>query len=236
MKQIICMAAVILMFFAVSCIRRTGQSTTFSVSQDISSPGDIILLQFSDTTEVDTSGLEVTFGKAGAFIAGQGPQGAISVMVPDVPSGKLKLAVSRKGKLLGETEFTIQDNSAKSIALSMQGKEFKVLSSKGTNNAVEQYMGTEGRMLAFDVLDAKGELVMTGTVPHPGAMEVFVEPKVIHREEMHDHHMPSFFSITIPNAKGKLTIKFYEPDSKVNITAGNFSSARTLISEVTFNN
>lgn len=235
MKQIICLAAVMLMLFAVSCIRKTGQSTTFTVSQDISSPGDIILLQFSDTTEVDTSGLEVTFGKEGAFIAGQGPLGAISVMVPDVPSGKVKLAVSRKGKLLGESEFTIQDNSAKSIALSMKGKEFKVLSSKGTNNAVEQYLGTEGRMLAFDVLDAKGELVMTGTVAHPGAMEVFVAPKVIHREEMHDH-MPSFFSITIPNAKGKLTIKFYEPDSKVNITAGNFSSARQLISEITFNN
>lgn len=235
MKQIICMAAVMLMLFAVSCIRKTGQSTTFTVSQDISSPGDIILLQFSDTTEVDTSGLEVTFGKEGAFIAGQGPQGAISVMIPDVPSGKVKLAVSRKGKLLGETEFTIQDNSARSIALSMQGKEFKVLNSKGTNNTVEQYQGTEGRMLAFDVLDAKGELVMTGTVPHPGTMEVFTAPKVIHREEMNDH-MPSFFSITIPNAKGKLTIKFYEPDSKVSITAGNFISARKLISEVTFNN
>ncbi|MRG44287.1 hypothetical protein GFS24_04135 [Chitinophaga sp. SYP-B3965] len=235
MKQFICLTAVMLMLFAVSCIRRTGQSTAFTVSQDISSPGDIILLQFSDTTEVDTSGMEMTFGKEAAFISGQGPQGAIAVMVPDIPSGKVKLSVSRKGKLLGESDFTIQDNPAKSIALSMQGKEFKVLASKGTNNPVEQYLGTEGRMLAFDVLDAKGELVMTGTVPHPGAMEVFTAPKVIHREEMHEH-MPSFFSITIPNAKGKLTIKFYEPDSKVSITSGNFSSARKLISEITFNN
>lgn len=223
------------MLFAAACIRKTGQPTSFIASTDISSPGEVILLQFSDTTEVDTSGMEVTFGKEGALITGQGQQGEIAVMVPDAPAGKVKLQVKRKGKLMGETEFTIQDNSAKSIAFSMQGKEFKVLASKGTNNAVEQYQGTEGRMLAFDVTDAKGQLVMTGTVAHPGAMEVFVEPKKLRRESMHDH-MPSFFSITIPNAKGKLTIKFYEPDSNLSITASNFSSSRTLISEITFNN
>jgi hypothetical protein len=235
MKQFICITAVMLMLFAVACIRKTGQSTSFSVSTDISSPGEVVLLQFSDTAEVDTSGLEVTFGKEAALITGLGQQGDLAVMVPDAPAGKVKLQVKRKDKILGESDFTIQDNSAKSIAFSMQGKEFKVLASKGTNNAVEQYQGTEGRMLAFDVLDAKGQLVMTGTIAHPGAMEVFVEPKVIHRESMHEH-MPSFFSITIPNAKGKLSIKFYEPDSNLSITSGNFSSARTLISEVTFNN
>lgn len=235
MKQFICLTAVVLMLFAVSCIRKTGQSTSFTVSTDISAPGNIVLLQFSDTTEVDTSGMEVSFGKEAAFITGQGQQGTVAVMVPDAPAGKVKLQVKRKGKLMGETDFTIQENSAKSIAFSMQGKEFKVLTSKGTNNAVEQYLGTEGRMLAFDVLDAKGQLVMTGTVPHPGAMEVYVEPKVIHRESMHEH-MPSFFSITIPNAKGKLTIKFFETDSNLSITSGNFISARQLISEVTFNN
>jgi hypothetical protein len=235
MKQFICITAVLLMLFAVSCIRKTSQSTSFTVSTDISSPGDIILLQFTDTTEMDTSGMKVTFGKEGALITGLGQQGTVAVMVPDAPAGKVPLQVSRKGKLLGGTEFTIQDNSARSIAFSMQGKDFKVLNAKGTNNAVEQYQGTEGRMLAFDVLDAKGELVMTGTIAYPGEQEVFVDPKVMHRENMHEH-MPSFFNLTIPNAKGKLTIKFFEPDSSVNITSGNFSSARKLISEVTFNN
>lgn len=227
--------AVMLMLFAVACIRKTGQSTSFTVSTDISSPGEIVLLQFADSTEVDTSGMEVVFGKEAALITGQGRQGNIAVMVPAAAAGKVQLQVKRKGKALGEAEFTIQDNTAKSIAFSMQGKEFKVLASKGTNNAVEQYLGTEGRMLAFDVLDAGGQLIMTGTVPHPGAMEVFTEPKVVHRESMHEH-MASFFSITIPNAKGKLTIRFFEPASNLSITSGNFSSARTLISEVTFNN
>ena len=216
MKLLLCYTAILLVLVAVACIRKTMQPMLFIASTDISSPGEIILLQFTDQKEADTNGMNVIFGRESGLITGQDTQGSVAVMVPDVAAGKTKLQVTRGGHILGTSEFTILDNTGKSVAFSMEGKAFSVLFIKGTNHAIEQYLGTEGRMLAFDVLNVKGELLMTGTVPYPGA--------------------DKRFSITIPNAKGKQTIRFYEPASGESIHSGKFVSTREFISEVSIHN
>lgn len=210
------------------------KTLSFLPSTDMASPGEVIILKIQQPDKLPEGDITVSFGKQLALIVDRGKEDALSVMVPDLPPSKLMLTISTKGKTLGETEFIVQRTTAKMVHMTMQGKDFKVLRAKGSNDEIRQFQGTEGKMLAFDVLEEKGELVMTGTIPHPEEMELFDDPKGKMQHEK-SHHSEQVFSILIPNAPGKLKVRFYEPDPAAGLQSEKFMSARKFINEVILN-
>lgn len=233
-KLSIVVGVIIFLVSAISCGKKTKATEDLAIKPQLKSiaVGDALLLQSVQFTNLEKEEIQVKVNGKPANIIGK-EQSLLSIQVPDVKQGKASITVQKGKEELGETVVEVVEGPSQTLLLQYTKGKVELKSKRNSSTQFEQFIGTEGRVVIYEVVSASGEVLVTGSVRHPREKEVFGGEKgEMHREQSKSQKID--FEITIPNIKEKVNIKFYEGDGAI-LYNKKLYQEKKLISEITIN-
>jgi hypothetical protein len=201
------------------------------------SPGMIVRLTTSKPMLSNEA--QIDFGGERATISRLISQTEAEVLVPNVSPGQKMLTVASGKKDEKETSgFTVLPARNQQLVLQMKDNRIELMavnptSGESTSSAAEA-KGAEAQ-LSFDVVNAAGVVVYTGTIPHPlqRRMEVFdgqsANEATMRRERM---VRETVFAIKVPKLPDGATIKFFEAPGGADLLQADARKSRKPIGEI----
>ena len=229
------MAVLFLAALFFSCKKESGGSA-LTLSPEGASPGMVVRVTTARSAFSDRTAARVEIGGQPATIAQWVSATEVDVLVPNVAAGESQVKVTG-GKVSGSVPFTVLPASAQELVLQLKEGRFELVAVHPTADEPNMVSRSQEPQLSYDLINAQGGLVFTGSIDHPtqARMEVFDGPNareaILRREPPHPGH-PVVFTLKIPIAPRGATVKFYEVAPRVNLLDAAARQNRKLVGEL----
>lgn len=190
----------------LSC-NRFNRSQKLSLSQQTAIPGETVIIS-TGTILKEKEKISVSFDKIAAAIV-SAEDSLIEVLVPETGQTSSTITVMMGDKKIGTTQIGIKEHPTRKLILlySHDGKVTQV-GEKLCNDEIASPDYTAGDKIAYDLLDTSKQLLASGLIKDPMAMEVFDDPKQkIFREKA--MHGEGTFTVNVPNIKTAMQLRLY---------------------------
>jgi hypothetical protein len=220
---------------AVVCIGLIGCSKPIKVGPDESVPGQTVHLNIENANFDKIEDIEVTFAGRPAPVVRVIDQTTVEVMIPPLAPGEVEIVVKKEGRGIGKAKTTIRPSPLRRIFFTMHEGRIELKRVRPYTGHMDR-AASRGRRLSYDVLAEDGRILYTGAIRHPetGQFEVFGganPPKI--RQRRVEVKGPFTFSIKIPYAEGRTTLRLYDVAVGVDLTDPQGRDERRLITEFT---
>lgn len=228
----IAIAVVFLAALFCSCKRRTE----LTLSSEGASPGMVVRVTAAQPAFPDATSARVEIGGQPAPLAKWVSATEVDVLVPNVAAGESQVKVTG-GKLSGAAPFTVLPGSAQELVLQLKDGRFELVAVHPTADEPNAVARSEEPQLSYDLVNAQGGLVFTGSIDHPAQarMELFDGPNareaILRREPPHPGR-PVVFTLKVPIVPRGATVKFYEAAPQVNLLDAAARQNRKPVGEI----
>jgi hypothetical protein len=228
----IAIAVVFLATLFCGCKRRTE----LTLSSEGASPGMVVRVTAAQPAFPDATSARVEIGGQPAPLAKWVSATEVDVLVPNVAAGESQVKVTG-GKLSGAAPFTVLPGSAQELVLQLKDGRFELVAVHPTADEPNAVARSEEPQLSYDLINARGGLVFTGSIDHPAQarMELFDGPNareaILRREPPHPGR-PVVFTLKVPIVPRGATVKFYEAAPQVNLLDAAARRNRKPVGEI----
>ena len=234
MKTFVWMAIAVLFFTALfsGCKRRTE----LTLSPEGASPGMVVRLTTAQPSFPDAANARVEIGGQRATIVKWVSATEVDVLVPNVATGESQVKVTDT-KVTATAPFTVLPASAQELVLQLKDGRFELVAVYPTADEANMVTRSEEPQLSYDLINAQGGLVFTGSINHPAQArrELFDGPNareaILRREPPHPGH-PVVFTLRVPIVPRGSTVKFYEAAPQVNLLDAAARENRKPVGEI----
>jgi hypothetical protein len=236
MKTYFWMAIAVL--FAVpffGCNKERGGSAV-TLSPEGASPGMVVRVTTAQPAFSDATAARIEIGGQLAPIVKLISATEADVLVPNAAAGESQVKVTA-GKVSGAAAFTVLPASAQELVLQLKDNRFELVAVHPTADEPNMVTRSEEPQLSYDLINAQGGLVFTGSINHPAQarMELFDGPNareaVLRREPPHPGQ-PVVFALKVPIVPRGATVKFYEAAPDVNLLDAAARQNRKPVGEI----
>ena len=242
MKTYLWMAIVFLFLTAlfVACKPRTktegGGASALTLSPEGASPGMVVRLTTAQPVFPDPTAAHVEIGGQPTTIVKWVSATEVDVLVPNIAAGESRVKATG-GKITEAAPFTVLPASAQELVLQLKEGRFELVAVYPTADEPDMVTRSEEPQLSYDLVNAQGGLVFTGSINHPAQarMELFDGPNareaILRREPPHPGH-PVVFTLKVPIVPRGSTVKFYEAAPQVNLLDAAARQKRKPVGEI----
>ena len=174
MKIYVWMATAVLFVSALfsGCKRRTEEALTLSPGG--ASPGMVVRVTTAQPAFRDATAARVEIGGQRATVVKWVSATEVDVLVPNVDAGESQVKVSG-AKVSEAGPFTVLPASAQELVLQLKEGRFELVTVYPTADEPNMVTRSQEPQLSYDLINAQGGLVFTGSINHPAQarMEVF---------------------------------------------------------------
>jgi hypothetical protein len=212
------------------------QRTELTLSPEGASPGMVVRVTTAQPTFPDSTAAQVEIGGQRATVVKWVSQTEVDVLVPNVVAGESQVKVTG-GKVSGTAPFTVLPASAQELVLQLKEGRFELVAVYPTADEPNAVTRSEEPQLSYDLINAQGGLVFTGSINHPAQarMELFDGPNareaILRREPAHPTQ-PVVFTLKVPIVPRGSTVKFYEAAPQVNLLDAAARQNRRPVGEI----
>ena len=213
-----------------ACTPRS-KAGAISLSGSSAAPGETIIINLGNEQVKDKKEVVVNFNEKKALVvAAEGNN--IEVMVPETAPGDTKISVSLNNKTIGSSGFKIAAHPSRRLVFMMDHDgSVKQIAEKLNNEELAESGQTAGRKVAYELLDEKQSVLVSGLVAHPMAgMEVFEDPEKKIRREKAGHG--GAFMINLPNISGAMKLRMYDVTLNGDSNDEKLLGTKKLITEI----
>ena len=229
--------AIAVLFAALffGCNKGRGRSSV-TLSPEGASPGMMVRVTTAQPAFSDGTAARVQIGGQLAPIVKVVSATEADVLVPNAAAGESQLKVTG-GKVSGEAAFTVLPASAQELVLQLKDNKFELVAVHPTADEPTMVNRSEEPQLSYDLINAEGGLVFTGSIDHPAQarMELFDGPNaresILRREPPHPGQ-PVVFALKVPIVPAGATVKFYEAAPDVNLLDAAARQNRKPVGEI----
>ena len=160
----------------------------------------------------------------------------VDVLVPNVAAGESQVKVTGT-KVTAAAPVTVLPASAQELVLQLKDGRFELVAVYPTADEANMVTRSEEPQLSYDLVNAQGGLVFTGSIDHPALarMELFDGPtarEAILRREPPPPGQPVVFTLKVPIVPRGSTVKFYEVAPQVNLLDAAARQERKPVGEI----
>lgn len=235
----ITMTVLFLAALFVGCEPRTKKESdarALTLSLEGGSPGSVVRITSGQPAFSDVNSARVEIGGQLAPIIKLVSATEVDVLVPNVAAGESQVKVTG-GKISGTAPFTVLPASAQELVLQLKDGKFELVAVHPTADEPNAVTRSQEPQLSYDLINARGELVFTGSINHPAQaqMELFDGPNapsaILRREPPHPGR-PVVFALRVPLVPSGATVKFYDVAPQVNLLDATARQNRRPVGEI----
>jgi hypothetical protein len=237
MKTYFWMAIAVLFVVALffGCNKKSGGSAV-TLSPEGASPGMVLRVTTAQPAFSDATAARIEIGGQLAPIVKVISATEVDVLVPNAAAGESQVKVTGE-KVSGAAAFTVLPASAQELVLQLKDNRFELVAVHPTADEPNMVTRSEEPQLSYDLINAEGGLVFTGSIDHPAQarMELFDGPNaresILRREPPHPGQ-PVVFALKVPIVPSGATVKFYESAPELNLLDAAARQNRKAVGEI----
>lgn len=226
-----CIVAIAL---AASLVVQAESFARVRLSQESARPGDPVLVQLRDQHVRGEEPIRAEFGNGTPAPARMTPEGDIEVIVPVMPAGETTLSVYQGQKLLGRGTIDIRESATRLLTISYGPDGLRLLRTSPATGPPTGYVRSRQPRLSFDLINAQGAVVYSGTVLDPAEVrgEVLTQasaggPVQIGRGAI---EASGVVFIEVPTPPGPVSLRVYRAAASIDLFTNEGRAQRRLIS------
>jgi hypothetical protein len=179
--------------------------------------------------------LSAVFGDGSRVPARATPDGDVEVVVPALPAGENTVSVFQGQRRLGRGRLNVLDAATRQLAIAYGREGFTLLRSTPAAGPPTGHVRSRQPRLSFDLINAQGAVVYSGTVVDPSQVpgEVLTQatsaggPAWIGRGGTEQEGL---ILIRVPTPPGPVTLKVYRAPEKLDLFTTDGRAGRRLVS------
>jgi hypothetical protein len=217
------------------CKKESG-GTALTLSPEGASPGMVVRVTTAQSAFPDATAARVEIGGQLTPIVKWVSATEIDVLVPNVAAGETQVKVTG-GKIGGTGPFTVLPASAQELVLQLKEGRFELVAVYPTADEPNMVTRNQEPQLSYDLINAEGGLVFTGSINHPAQarVELFDGPNareaILRREPPHPGQ-PVVFTLKVPIVPRGATMRFYESPPDANLLDATVRQNRRPVGEI----
>lgn len=221
--------AILLLLVSGSCQKSVPQLSAESVRA-----GGSVRLTLPAGHGADEARLTATIGGRAVPVRVQDSEILIALPLSDPGPAELKILSGER--VLFSREITVLEAPARWLELSIGPKGVELVQATRSADALTTDTPTRETRLSFDVLNARGGLVQTGSIPHPAndGGEIFEPtgaPGMASARRLDPRAVTRFF-INIVNPSEGWRLQIYEAPAGLDLGTGEGRAQRVLLKEM----